>query len=299
MNNVLILGAGPVGRAVSAAFPGSLMLEAGRNVMTSRMYGAQFVYREIPGFITSPISVVTRVDHAHWNRTSVRAYKKRVGRVGDDDVLTWPEQFMEYRKAYRLKSYTGTAAAEYGRRADKIDLVNHSILDDQGRTWSYDILISTIPLPQLTQITEPKLVDVDPSMYFRSQPVYVYVEAPYAEEWDNYVDTFGGSIRKEAEHVVYVNYVGLANDGPFYRETFRDGVVHRESHMELPDRELAYVLKPGKIWNVSGDLRDELTRALAQYSVFTCGRYGDWDQEQLLHNSYDRAMRIRSYLEGK
>lgn len=267
--NVVCIGGGITGQMVQLVVPETRLLDwrpadQGHRPQTRR-YGANYLWKPIPGLPYTQFPVITHVDGAPATKESVVAYKAKIGKPWDiADHLT--PQF-----AVQTTGYDCTfpdPKIEYGRAVQHIRMGHHILELRNGQELSYDILVSTVPLYALL-----RMVDITLPAPFRYDPIFVKVserppDAPYPP------------------NMVYVNYLSDPSVAP-YRLTDRDGSRHYESRTPMSGTTARKVV-PGKIHPNSRSA--DMVRSLANQHIYCFGRYAAWLPEELIHETYDRIV---------
>ncbi len=277
MKDTIILGAGAVGRLAHAMCPNSLVLEARPKegfVGINQLFGTNYLWEDIPGFDTMRMKVVTHVDGFPATEKAIQRYKNKIGK-GHETSSDWGLQFQPTSTGYFIKGYPDTKDIHYDERVLVVDLEERYVITESSnrtrQSYRYRTLISTIPLPMLVLTTALHLKY--PVSNFTSKPVYVYRTIP--EEMTMLLD------------YVYVNYVSDPTK-PYYRYCDRFGERHYEAL--TPYTKNMTEMKPGKIWYNAQAA--EILSLMEQHNVFCFGRYGRWESNQLLHESYEHLKAI-------
>jgi hypothetical protein len=267
---ILVIGGGPVGQLFKVAVPSAEIFEylpppTDVSKRSTRSWGANYLWKPIPGVACRSFKVITHIDGEPANKTSILNYKKKVGK-GDEPQWDWEEQFQTITRGYEMVS-PPDVEVNWGYKVERIDLKKRTVRFDRPdhQTEHFDVLISTVPLyVTLAMCGLPR--DSEP---WRSSPIYVRViqRPPDA--------------RFPVEDM-YVNYISRL-DQSVYRVTDRDGQRHFEDLRESPWD--AKKLVPGKIY---AHTKTEYYRELlAAHNVFTFGRYGSWNTSELIHHTWD------------
>lgn len=230
-----------------------------------RNYGANYLWTPLPGIDCRKFTVITRVDGQIPNIENVMAYKIKIGK--DTDLMTWEKQFQPEMKGYDFAALPPTRI-QYGKRATEIDRINHVIAFANGEEIHYDFLVSTIPLYSLLSLIGMP----EPAGRLQFKPIFFKVmsrppDAPYSPE------------------VMYVNYISDANIVP-YRYCDRDGERHYESIIPYPGAVSSKRFAPGKIYPHTGV--PDVLEYLAGFGIQTFGRYGSWNPDELVHETWAR-----------
>lgn len=269
----VILGGGITGRIVNYLIPDSVVMEANSPIRMTHQYGTNYLWKEIEGFPSIPIRIVTTVDGQVPTIESIQRYKNKVGRQ-DEDKSEWGLQFQPETRGHFIQSYPETNI-KYEARAYSIDLKEHKIHFPQlNEVVQYDQLISTIPLVGLVILTG--LNARFPVNSFKYKPVFIKM-VPTPPEIPRLKDT------------VNVNYLSDPTIQP-YRYCDRFGERHYESltPMDFPHKKLS----PGKIWESS--YTPMILQYLESFNIKCFGRYGKWSTNELLHETYEEVKQWRN-----
>jgi len=255
--NIVIIGGGYLGQLLHSLIPSARVLDwrpvSEKGYPLPRNFGPQYLWRPIPGLYNDSFTVVTTVDGMPATQESILAYKRKVGK--QQDQSDWRTQFQQTMNGFEV--HLPPDRVEYGMRVVRVNCLDKYLICANGHRVDYNWLISTIPLPELL-----KLCAIGISETFESRPIYVTSEPV------------------EPLSYLSVNYLS----DPFniaYRETIRNGQLHRESLDALPN---SRVLRPGKIYR-NGQAAHHLAELL-MYKIKSVGRYGSWNPEELAHETY-------------
>jgi hypothetical protein len=235
-----------------------------------RFYGANYLWAPIPGLPCSGFTVTTTIDGEPATPAAIRAYKARIGKehevLSDDDLERLRvTQFPLTMRGYDLDQYP-VAFVRYNCHVDHIDLERRRLtLKSGAEPIDYDYLASTIPLPNLLAMADTRVHGL-----FRSQPVRVRV-LPY--RW--------------ASGNMFVDYI-TDTTVPQYRRTLRFNECHDETlEHKFPGNDGEFHrLLPGKIWDCPRT--PEFLGMLEEHGVYTFGRYGSWNSDELVHETLKR-----------
>jgi len=272
---VVVLGAGPVGciakrRLNLVNINGNLFDSMSYDEIHKRTFnhGAHYLWKPIEGFSVKRCRIITTVDGDQAVEESVRRYKTKVGRY--EEGRDWSRQFKPKSKGYRIISFPDVVINHH-HKAKRIDVVNKTVTFANGTEDHFDVIISTIPLNILVQISG--MVD-RPQSVFEYREIYVY-ETP--------------SMRCKNEDMV-VDYDSSPTES-VYRRTYRDGKCHAESlkKFDKPDA----ILTPGKIW--TNEETREWVERLKSYNIHCFGRFGTWEEDELLHQACEK---VQNFVEG-
>jgi hypothetical protein len=151
----------------------------------------------------------------------------------------------------------------------------HFLKNGKTSVFRYRYLISTIPLIALVEIT--KMCQVIPvRSYLRYAPIYVATETR--------TDVVN-------EGRIYVNYISDPLTD-VYRQCDRGNERHSESLLPLPN--YAKKIFPGKIYDHPVSL--EILEKLREAGVMCFGRFGCWNSNELVHQTYERIKQWRTQL---
>lgn len=264
---VAVIGGGIVGQLVQHQIPEAEVYDWRDRKPTAltRNYGANYLWEPLPGFDCRTFQVLTHIDGAPATLPSVARYKDKIGKTGD--VVGWERQFQEWQVGYEFERYPH-ANVRYGHRVVRIDRLKRVLyFANNVEPVEYEVLVSTIPLFSLLN-----LVGIpQPTGQFRFKPIYVMAmqrppDAPHPTE------------------LMYVNYVSDPDILP-YRITDRFGERHYES-IHPYDRVATVKLTPGKIY--PHPQTEEVLDVLRGYNVWTFGRYGSWQADELVNETWHR-----------
>jgi hypothetical protein len=276
----LVLGGGITGRMIKRILPDAEVLEGRLKPKTpnardiNQGFGTNYFWEPIPIFQTKPMKIVTRIDDLFPTEDSIRRYKNKIGK-GDEKVSDWGLQFQPESTGYFLNELPNEEIA-YCHRIVHINLMDKIVNTEfsTGKpdeystvTFTYSHLFNTLPLKDflvLAGLDHKYPVNT----LFKSRAVYVRIvpKPPEAPFNDNFI---------------YVNYLSNPLIEP-YRFCDRFGERHYESLMPIgfPHKKLY----PGKIW-AAPEIEDIL-HDLSIQNVHCFGRYGRWNPNELLHETY-------------
>lgn len=265
----IILGGGITGRLAKQLFPDAVVLERKskrKSDNLTRMWGTNYLWEPIPGNRCFSFQVLTHVNGATPTAEGIHNYKQKVNR--GEGGHNWGLQFKEKTTGYDFFNVPDVAM-HHGVVAEKLDL-DKKILITSGGDFTYDRIISTIPLPYLAELIglctkTPEGTYCD----FPSAPIYVTVSGE-------------PSTKDPGHRGMYVNYITDSTNRT-YRECYRGLLWHRES---LLPAEKAIPVFPGKIYpsKMAGPLVSELRNR----NVFCFGRYASWTENELVHQTWKK-----------
>lgn len=270
---IVVIGGGLVGRLVQMAVVEAKIYDWRRkpdylDITRPPTFGAQYLWAPIPGIVSEPITVKTTVDLLPPEPGRIIAYKDKVGKGSDGG--DWVAQFTSPMAGHRLVSMPEPAMT-FGAMVTAVDVRRQVVRLKIGGedVWEpYDHLVSTIPLYTFLRLVGKKFPGG--AAY---QPIYVNVvnKCPVILPPDTWL----------------VNYWSQANT-PLYRSTFRDGETHHETL--VPQTKLGYKkIIPGKIYVTPEQVQPlkEIREWLASCSIWLFGRYGAWNPDELLHQTWE------------
>lgn len=285
--SVIVLGGGMVGMLAKFVFPHATVLDWRRLPPRMRMngakqFGAQYLWEPLPGIPCRSFTVSTTIDGEPATLRAAVNYKEKIGKP-KDIAAGWERQFASPTTGYSILSIPGADQWEFQWQStiDHIEYDRRMVQTRGGQVYQYDLLISTIPLPSLLEMLRPRRWR---DLIWQSQTVSVRETA------------LPPDAPVIPEDFVRVNYISNQNT-PVYRTTDRDGMRHFEwlaYHKLAGGRDMGIPtkrIKPGKIWPnpYSGEIRDTLARA----GIHCAGRFGQWEPDQLLHQTFQHLRHIR------
>ena len=129
----IIIGGGITGRLAQLFAPDAIIYDwrtqADGNKLT-RMYGANYLWEEIPEVVCAPFPVLTHVDWRRPELFSIQRYKEKVGK-GDEVKTEWGLQFEEHSTGYEILSMPA-ARITFEARAVSIDVKEHTVVVQFG-----------------------------------------------------------------------------------------------------------------------------------------------------------------------
>lgn len=265
---VVIVGGGITGQLAQMHIPDAEILdwkEDKPNARMTRNYGANYLWKPLPGVECREFKVVTHVDGQPATEEAVATYKAKIGKAGD--LNGWQVQFAPTMAGYEFDTLP-PARITWEHRITQIDRAHHTLYFAKGKEpIQYDVLISSIPLFSLLSLAGIP----QPPGGLQYKPIFTLItrrppDAPHPRE------------------VMYVNYLSDPHIRP-YRLCDRFGERHYESI--VPFETLATKrLVPGKIYPHASV--PEYLDVLAGYNIYTFGRYGSWAPDELVHETWDR-----------
>lgn len=266
---IVCIGGGITGQLVQLVVPQTRLLDWRPpdqvHKPQTRRYGANYLWKPIPGLPVTSFPVITHVDGAPATKENVLAYKVKIGKAWDvTDHLS--DQFMLQTTGYDCAF--PDPRIDYGCAVTHIDMVRHELHLRNGKYLEYEILVSTIPLYALL-----RMLDVSIGSTFRYDPIFVKVserppDAPYPP------------------NMVYVNYISDPTVAP-YRFTDRGNERHYEALSPMPGS-TARKIVPGKIHH--NPRAAQTVAQLVDKNIFCFGRFAAWLPEELIHETYDRIV---------
>jgi len=263
-----------------------------REYHTPAPIGPQFLWEAIPGLQTMPFMVHTRVDNCYPDIERIAGYKRKVGK---DKDLDWPArmfgQFEPLRQAFRVVKWPQHMIL-WGRKLTVIDIRHKTATLENGEDIHWNRLLSTIPLPVLLGVLGK--VSAEEVRYVGD------VEPPCAPIWFQKGDYNGLMPAEVKPEDMFVNYLS-SPESPMYRMTWQgdtwwaEGLKQPEgfwvgSHLRNPE---TFMLSPGKIYSDDWEGVQAMQK-LEKFGVFCFGRFGAWSGDELLHDTYKKAVRWSS-----
>lgn len=266
---IVVLGGGATGRLVKMLRPDAAIFESLLKSRLTRDFGCNYLWEPISGIESHPGKVFTTIDGDEPTDKAIVAYKHKIGKP--HDVETWQQrqlllhyQFKPEQDCHIVDNFP-PVEAKYGAKACAIDPHEKTISfgTPPYKTVSYDLLVSTIPMPVFIQLSmEFRATAFDYGTHLRHKPIYVKVEDDDATIAD----------------VIHVDYL---TGGSVYRVTYRSGQRHLETLEPFTGWHRIY---PGKIMPCYG--AQKLKDKLAEWDIYTFGRFGSWNPDELLHETY-------------
>ena len=277
-----ILGGGITGRTVQHFFPEAIMLEerSPEDAVKLRVfnYGTNYLWKDLDGFKTSPIDILTHVDGKPATEEGIIRYKTKV-RQDHLDRSSWAAQFAEHQTGYSILEYPEPRETWFGCRVTYVDLDKqklHFLKSGRSSVFKFRYLISTIPLIAFTEMTKlSQLIPV--RTYLRYAPIYV--------------STVPSNSHTVSENEIYVNYVSNPMTD-VYRTCIRNKEEHSESLLPLPN--YAKKIFPGKIYD--HPVAEEILKIVKKSGVHCFGRFGCWNSNELVHQTYERIQQWKQTL---
>lgn len=293
---IVILGGGILGQLAKLVFPEAVIFEKRPRLDSGftpkRQIITNYSWEEIPVLEQTPFPVRVTVDEAMATEESVRRYKKKVGKESDMEG-DWGIQFHYRMVAFEHKR--PELPVQWGHEASCIDWEDRRVHFDKNirpyKPFSalYDVLISTIPMPELIKIVGgmPK-----EGGSFHSRPVFAHLM----------------NTRWGPEGSVEINYHSDPDD-PCFRETRFGEQSLFESFEESPYDTVSTFghgvctnhggnerIKYGKIWK--GHFEECCYRDLLEKRIFCVGREASWNPDELLHGSFHKLLNLKNQVLG-
>ena len=272
---IVIIGASISGMMAAARWPDAVLLELGRpEDLAPVMVATFYAHQRVPVFAEEEIEVQTQV----VGHGGAREYAFKV--YGDPEALVSQSSIRSLSRAW-LWDGKALAATIQGRThfttpATYIDL-NRKLVQTSHRTFLYDSLIVTAPLPLLLALTGIPM----PVQPFRSEPIWL-------EMWP--AEEMGYPILPAGRMVVrYFPDMDI----PWYRSNQRGNEVELEyTDRMVPERvrKTGRVLRPGKIW--AHPAAASFVALLEQFDVHCLGRYARWEQKWLSHQTWEQIQQM-------
>lgn len=272
----LVLGGGITGRIVQSILKDSWILESKEDDSSnlSFNFGTNYLWKPIPGFEVVPVHVSTRVDEAYPTKESILRYKNKVGKGGED----WGLQFEPESTGYLI---TGLPIAKISYRhrvvrinpdIRKVEIeISEKDKSPKFQTFFYHYLISTIPLVDLI-----RLCGLETQYPLQTSFIHRNIYVKVVPRPENYVSS---------DNMIYVNYVSNPLTDT-YRYCDRGNKRHCE-YLNIPGGFPYRKLYPGKLW--SSPFISIIRSELKQKNIFCFGRYGKWNPNELLHETYEEV----------
>lgn len=270
----VVIGGGITGRIVQFFIPNAVVLESKTeeesNRHMTRDFGANYLWEPLGGFGCRPLKVVTTVDWERPNGEAIKRYKNKIGK-GYENKEDYLEQFQYDSIGWQITDYP-PCRIDYGMKVLAVDInqkvvtvLNPGAENHEELTFklAYDVLFTSMPLPGFVKIANLQNVWPVETM-FRYQPIYVRVSGDY-----------------QKSNLIVVNYISDPTD-PRYRVTARDGQKHVESLSKSSEQDVK--IFPGKIYE--DPMVPPLLSFLRSNNIFPIGRFGKWESDELVHNTY-------------
>jgi hypothetical protein len=273
--HIAVIGGGMNGQLVQHAIPEAEIFDwkpEPTDRQLTRSVGANYLWEPIPGLECREFLVHTRIDGFLPTLERIHSYKEKIGRNGD--VEGWERQFQPEMKGYDFVALP-EPRVHYDHRISSINRTQHRIAFVKHAPVTYDFLISTIPLYSLLSLLDMP----EPEGGLRFKPIFTHQvprppDAPFPEE------------------MMYVNYLSSPAMVP-YRLCDRFGVRFYESIEPFPSGIKSRRLTPGKIFYNPRVL--DVKFHLAAQGIYTLGRYGAWNPDELIHETW---MNIEQWKKG-
>ena len=258
--HVVVIGGGYVGQLVQLRIPSVRILDWRKTPPTNHLetrMGPQYLWEPIPGVESISFPVRTLVDGKIPTYDSILAYKRKIGK--QDDGGDWGEQFRY--KTTGWHSALPVPRVEYNSHVRGVDLSAHSLLMDNDRIISYDLLVNTIPLDFFLNLcaTSPRV-----HYPWKQNPIYMST----------------GVQGIPMEEGMILNYLSDPAT-PTYRETAVPGKMFYESLEPQPS---AVKIMPGKIHPHQES--EDVLRSLRMFDVYCFGRFATWRPDELAHETW-------------
>lgn len=271
---VAVIGGGITGQLLQHAVADAEVYDWGKHPTVdqrstlTRAFGANYLWAPIPGYTHREFRVTTHIDYRPATFDRVEAYKNKIGKTGD--VADWVRQFKETMTGYEITG-APTPRILYEHRVSSVDRLARRITFEKGlEPIEYDYLISTIPLPALLKMAGMPI----PNGGLHHKPIYVKV-GPRPPDAVMPIED------------MYVNYLSDPTLVP-YRFCDRSGERHYEAIVPFPSGLSTRVIRPGKIY--PNDEVPEYLAVLAENNIFTFGRFGSWEADELVHETWARIV---------
>lgn len=266
---VVILGAGITGRLAKIMFPEAIILESKKaeDVYTSEL-GVCISIVPIPELSNNKYTRYISIDNQTPTLELIGKYKKKIAR---DDAMSYGDyrQFEPEQIVYN-QELPKNLNIEFDTLVTQVNL-DSKIIRTPKESIAYDILISTIPLINLVQISDLFTnFKESASTFLMHRPIYLTRTNVAIEP---------GIIRE--------NYI-TDPETPTYRENYFNGLKNQESLFKLTN---AFKIYPGKIYPNS--YVPHIISDLESYGVFCAGRYAQWDNRIHLWNVYSQLQFLR------
>lgn len=283
---IVVIGAGPVGRLVKIAMPQALVFDANPLVEVNPWVNTQYFTKKIqaPGLVLERVVVVVTVDGHLLTRANMEACVSTLKPGTAELARHWTEMrsgdsarpTSTLIQGYRIRSWPPLGIIP-GARVDQVRLAARELVLETGDLVSYDVLVSTIPLPVFAALAGPGAYALTASP--------VILSAPEIRDRSQIPDLVA---RLEPQGVIHLDYLGDP-ETPDYRQAYTKGWLTRE-RVEAPGGE---ELAAGETRLIPGrmDPADEasvwaLRQLYAQQRVYVFGRYGAWKPHETLDETW-------------
>lgn len=260
--NLVVIGGGITGHLMKLRAPQSTVLDSrDKPTPMTRQFGGNYLWEPLKNVQCRSFTVFTTVDGGTPDPSNVRAYKEKIGKGMDEN---WRDQFRPEVTGHEIVEWPYVLDIVYGCQVRYIDMTDQRVYMSSGgdnESTHYDVLVSTIPLPTLLDMTG---INYTP---FKFVPIHVTTSRIPPD-----VPRRNGNW--------YVNYISDP-DIPAYRTTDRDGARHYESleASGIPTKKIF----PGKIWR--HDRTNHYLQQLKDQNIYCFGRYARWEPEELVHET--------------
>lgn len=274
---IAVIGGGITGQLVQHLIPDAEVYDwmpSRQPLSLVRSFGANYLWRPLDGLPWKSFPVVTTVDGEPPTFDNVAKYKLKIGKTGD--ITGWERQFQHTMTGYDFVSLP-TSRVSYDHRIVEIDRVARTLTFANQPVIKYETLVSTIPLYSLLSLMGMP----EPRGRLRHKPIFFKI-TPRPPDAPHPVDT------------LYVNYISNPDIAP-YRFTDRFGERHYESIIPYPDSATKVRrYAPGKIYP-HADV-PELLDVLSSLGIVTFGRFGSWNPDELVHETWDRIVEWKTLI---
>lgn len=277
---VVVLGGGAVGKLVKLRVPNAVVLDsASKDTPPNYTWGVNYLHAKVPapGLKLEMFPILTHMDGKPFTPAAAKKYKDKIGKSWE--LMVDPgSQFRPMTRGYQIRKWP-KLGIQWNSQVNRVDLDNRVVLTSDGRSQEWDLLVNTLPL-HLFYTMCGRGFDVPPQY----DPIYV---VPVSDPDD--MHDVPKVVTKRG--MLYVNYVSDLAD-PVYRWSQWRGVEHRESIVnpetwaDPPDTYTT--LWPGKLHPWSE--RKEILEWLQSRKATCFGRFGRWDPEELLHQTWEAVV---------
>lgn len=278
---IVVIGGGITGQLFQLQVPEAEIYDWKSAVRTirplTRNFGGNYLWKPIPGVECRSFPVVTHIDGHPATEDSIRAYKKKIGKAYEEEMPNnWAQQFQTEMTGWDFIQLP-EPRVNFDHRIVEIDIVHQTVRFVGRPAVSYDVLISTIPLYAF--LNQIGWTTTGPLKY---SPIYVRVITNVPD-------------RRFGKEVFYVNYLSDPSI-MIYRTSDRDDERHYESLQPLTGHFTTKIV-PGKI-HPHNEVK-QILRNLTKNNIYTFGRYGSWQPDELVHETWDRITEWREQHVGR